>query len=55
MSDSALITPLVCGSSLRCLLADFQHVGVDMEADVGEVLLLRESWDVTARLLSRQT
>lgn len=54
MSDRALIASSVRGSSLHWLLADFQHVGVDMEADVGEVLLLRESRDVKAHLLGRE-
>lgn len=39
------------GSSLCGLLADLQHVGVDMEADAGEVLLRAEPWDVADCLL----
>lgn len=35
------------------LLADLQNIGVDLEADVGEVLLRTDSWDVTAYLLGR--
>lgn len=38
------------GSS-QCSLADLQKVGVDVETDVGEVLLATESWDVTDYLL----
>lgn len=38
-------------SSSQCSLADLQHVGVDVETDVGEVLLATESQDVTADLL----
>lgn len=41
------------GSSLCWPLADLQHIGADMEADVGEVLLRTESWDVTDYLLGR--
>ena len=32
-------------------LAKLQHIGVDMEADIGEVLLGTESGDITATLL----
>lgn len=42
---------LLGGSSLCGLLADLQHVGVDMEADAGEVLLRAEPWDVADYLL----
>lgn len=34
----------------RCSLADLQHVGVDMETDIGTVVLATESRDVTAYL-----
>ena len=36
------------------MLAELQQVGVDVEADVGEVLRLTESWDVKAHLLGRE-
>lgn len=44
----------LCASSLRWLLAEIQHIGVDMEADVGQVLLQIDSWDVTAYGLDRR-
>lgn len=52
MSDGAFTGHCV-GPSFCWPLADLQHIGVDMEADVGEVLLRTESWDVTAYLLGR--
>lgn len=42
----------VTASSL--LLTDLQHIGVDKEADVGEVLLLEDSWDVIVHLCYRE-
>lgn len=41
-------------SSLCWLLAEIQHIGVDMEADVGQVLLQTDSWDVTVHVLDRR-
>lgn len=38
-----------CWSS-HCRLCELQDIGVDMETDIGEVLLPTESWDVTAYL-----
>lgn len=34
-------------------LANLQHVGVDVETDVGEILLSTEPWDVPAYLVDR--
>lgn len=42
-------------SCLRRALADLQHVGVDGEADVGEVVLQTQSWDVTEGLMTKKT